>query len=62
MLHCVFCMINLGSIRQGETIPRGSKMGQSKLSNQRFVFKKVLFKILILISSVFGFHKITEAL
>ena len=46
------CMINFGSIRLGEAIPRGSKMEQSKLSNPRY---------LILSSSVFSFHKIPRA-
>ena len=55
-------MINFGSVRQGETIPTGSKMEQSKLSNPRFVFKKVLIKNVILSSSVFTFHEIPKAL
>ena len=55
-------MINFGSVRQGETIPSGSKMEQSKLSNPRFVFKKALSENLILSSSVFTFHKIPKAL
>ena len=55
-------MINFGSVRQGETIPSGSKMEQSKLSNPRFVFKKVLIKSVILSSSVFTFHEIPKAL
>ena len=55
------CMINFGSIRQGETILSGSKMEQTKLSNPHFVFKKVLSENLILSSSVFTFHKIPKA-
>ena len=55
------CMINFGLIRQGETIPSGSKMEQSKLSNSRFVFKKVLSENFILSSSISTFHKIPKA-
>ena len=55
-------MTNFGSIRHGETIPSGSKMEQIKLSNPRFVFKKVLYKSLILSLSVFTFHEIPKAL
>ena len=55
-------MINFASVSQSETIPSGSKMKQSKLSNPRFVFTKVLSENLILSSSVFTFHKIPKAL
>ena len=55
-------MINFGSVRQGETNSIGSKMEQSKLSNPRFVFKKVLSENLIPSSSEFTFHKIPKAL
>ena len=55
-------MINFGSIRQGETIPRELKMEQNKLSNPRFVFKKVLSENLILSSLYFTFHEMHKAL
>ena len=54
-------MFSFGSVREGETIPIGSKMEQSKLHNPRFVFKKVFFENLIPSSSVFTFHKILKA-